>query len=97
VLKVVDDKKGLESVGLQYLDAIINDGETIATNVWTLLDEDFKKDIELGTVEHIWVECYINHSGEIAFCQFPECRSEGALIKLVYDLTKNGLAVWEDD
>lgn len=41
------------------------------------------------------VQFYINEKREIAYCTYPECRSEDVILDKAYDLIKAGLLIKE--
>ena len=91
------DPKDLEK-HLMKLDIIDNydEKEIYKQGVYCCVDEYTANTCDDKVCE-FEVQFYINEKREIAYCTYPECRSEDIILDKVYDLIKAGLLVKEEE
>ena len=91
------DPKELEK-HLVKLDILYNVGdEYLYKNTYCCMDEEDMNKYRTNPHAHAFeVEFYINEKREIAYCTYPECRSEEVILNKVYDLITAGLLVMEE-
>ena len=89
------DPKELEK-HLMKLDILsnYNDEEIYKKGVYCCVDEYTANTCD-NKVYMFDVQFYINEKREIAYCTYPECRSEDVILDKVYDLIKAGLLIKE--